>query len=120
MELVGLAVVAVVAAAAAIFGGAHQRFGARTEDGRREMAEVRSALGKMEALVHEMERDREAKFGELAAQLRAAGQQTAALTDTAGRRREALAGTKSRGQRAERMAEDVLRAVGTVEHVNYR
>jgi len=120
MELAALAVVAVAAAAVAVFALANQRFGARTEGGRREMAEVRSALGKMEALVHELERDREAKFGELAAQLRAAGQQTAALTDTAGRLREALAGTKSRGQWGERMAEDVLRTAGMVEHVNYR
>jgi DNA recombination protein RmuC len=74
----------------------------------------------MDALVRELERDREAKFGELAAQLRMTGQQTAALTDTASRLREALAGSKSRGQWGERMAEDVLRAAGLVEHVNYR
>src|SRR5207237_7821511 len=84
------------------------------------LGEVRLALEKMAALVHDLERDREAKFGELAAQLRAAGQQTAVLTDTAGRLREALAGAKSRGQWGERMAEDVLRAAGLVEHVNYR
>jgi DNA recombination protein RmuC len=70
--------------------------------------------------VRELERDRQMKFGELAAQLRATGQQTAALADTTGRLREALAGTKSRGQWGERMAEDVLRTAGMVEHVNYR
>jgi DNA recombination protein RmuC len=74
----------------------------------------------MDALVRELERDRQAKFGELTAQLRMASQQTAVLTDTTGRLREALAGTKSRGQWGERMAEDVLRAAGLVEHVNYR
>ncbi len=83
-------------------------------------AEVRTAFERVDALVRELERDREAKFGELAAQLRMATQQTATLSDTAARLREALAGTKSRGQWGERMAEDVLRAAGLVEHVNYR
>src|SRR4051795_2195199 len=87
---------------------------------RRDLAEVRAALERMDSLVRELERDREAKFGELTAQLRMAGQQTAVLTDTTARLREALAGTKSRGQWGERMAEDVLRAAGLVEHVNYR
>src|SRR5947209_10541233 len=118
--MIFLVIVVVVIAAVVVFALVNQRFGARTEGGRRELAEVRSALEKMAALVHDLERDREAKFGELAAQLRAAGQQTAVLTDTAGRLREALAGAKSRGQWGERMAEDVLRAAGLVEHVNYR
>src|SRR5437763_13988025 len=74
----------------------------------------------MDGQIRALERDREAKFGELTAQLRMAGQQTAALNDTATRLREALAGSKSRGQWGERMAEDVLRAAGMVEHVNYR
>src|SRR4051795_6772022 len=87
---------------------------------RRDLADVRTALEKMDALVRELERDRQAKFGELSAQLRAAGQQTAVLTDTTARLREALAGSKSRGQWGERMAEDVLRTAGLVEHVNYR
>ncbi len=86
----------------------------------RDVAELRAAVERMDTLVRELERDREAKFGELAAQLRVTGQQTAALTDTTGRLREALAGTKSRGQWGERMAEDVLRTAGLVEHVNYR
>src|SRR5947209_2476145 len=118
--MIFLVIVVVVIAAVVVFALVNQRFGARTEGGRRELAEVRSALEKMAALVHDLERDREAKFGELTAQLRAAGQQTAALADTAVRLREALAGTKSRGQWGERMAEDVLRTAGLVEHVNYR
>src|SRR3954451_24698790 len=87
---------------------------------RQELSEVRTALDKMDALVRELERDRQTKFGELTAQLRAAGQQTAVLSDTTARLREALAGSKSRGQWGERMAEDVLRTAGLVEHVNYR
>ena len=96
------------------------RGGVDAQAGIRELSEVRSTVERLRAFVQELERDREAKFGYLAGQLRAAGQQTAALTDTTQRLREALAGSKSRGQWGERMAEDVLRAAGMVEHVNYR
>jgi DNA recombination protein RmuC len=119
MELAVLIAAAVVAASVVV-ALALARRETEHEVGRRDVAEVRAALEKMDALVRDLERDRQAKFGELTAQLRMAGQQTAALTDTAGRLREALAGTKSRGQWGERMAEDVLRTAGMVEHVNYR
>ena len=104
----------------AVISVANERLGAHTDAGLRELADVRSTLEKVGALVHELERDREAKFGDLAGQLRAAGQQTASLAETAQRLREALAGAKSRGQWGERMAEDVLRTAGLIEHVNYR
>src|SRR5437764_7253880 len=113
-----IAVVVVAAAVAAALVFARRENSPRVD--RRDLADMRSALDRMDGLVRELERDREAKFGELTAQLRMASQQTAALTDTTGRLREALAGTKSRGQWGERMAEDVLRAAGMVEHVNYR
>src|SRR3954451_24703670 len=113
-------IAAAVVAVAVVLTLALARRETRASAERRDLAEVRSAFEKMDALVRELERDREAKFGELAAQLRMTGQQTAALTDTAQRLREALAGSKSRGQWGERMAEDVLRAAGLVEHVNYR
>jgi len=119
MELAAL-IAAVVVAFVMVIALAFARREARQVAGRRDVAEVRSALERIDDLVRELERDREAKFGELAAQLRMAGQQTAVLTDTTGRLREALVGTKSRGQWGERMAEDVLRAAGLVEHVNYR
>jgi DNA recombination protein RmuC len=114
--VIAAVVVAVAVVAAVVF--ARRENTPRVD--RRDLAEMRSALDRMDGLVRELERDREAKFGELAAQLRMASQQTAVLTDTTGRLREALAGTKSRGQWGERMAEDVLRAAGLVEHVNYR
>src|SRR5436305_11991562 len=119
MEVAGLVAAAVVAVAVELTLALARRE-TRASAERRDLAEVRSAFEKMDVLVRELERDREAKFGELAAQLRMTGQQTAALTDTASRLREALAGSKSRGQWGERMAEDVLRAAGLVEHVNYR
>jgi DNA recombination protein RmuC len=67
----------------------------------------------------ELEKDRVKKFGELASQLNTASQQTAALMQTSNLLREALAGTKTRGQWGERMAEDVLRLAGFIENVNY-
>src|SRR5439155_3018583 len=88
--------------------------------GIRELSEVRSTVERLQTYVQEFERDRDAKFGYLAGQLKMAGQQTAVLTDTTARLREVLAGSKSRGQWGERMAEDVLHAAGLVEHVNYR
>src|SRR4051812_9243147 len=120
--VVALAAVAVVVAARRFSGGlpagaieaviaiANERVGAQNDAGARELADVRATLEKVQGLVHELERDREAKFGDLTGQLRTAGQQTAALAETTQRLGEALAGTKSRGQWGERMADDVLRA----------
>lgn len=70
-------------------------------------------------LMKELEKDREKKFGELTEQLKKTGEQTAHLTETAGKLREALASTKARGQWGERMAEDMLRLAGFIENVNY-
>ena len=70
-------------------------------------------------LMKELEKDRVEKFGALAGQLKTAGEQTAALVQVTHTLREALASTKVRGQWGERMAEDVLRAAGFVEKVNY-
>jgi len=114
--VVAAAVVAVAVVIALVLAGRESRHRGDSPD----VTQVRSTLERMDGLIRELERDREAKFGELTAQLRMAGQQTAALTDTTARLRETLAGAKSRGQWGERMAEDVLRAAGLVEHVNYR
>jgi DNA recombination protein RmuC len=77
-------------------------------------------LDGIQRVVRELEKDREGKFKELAAQLKSAAEQTTALTQTTGRLQEALSSTKARGQWGERMAEDVLRLAGFVENVNYR
>ena len=53
------------------------------------------------------------------ATLAAHAETTAALATTTQSLREALASPKARGQWGERMAEDVLRLAGFVEHVNY-
>lgn len=73
---------------------------------------VRAELGRLQESVAR-------SHGELRAQLRVTGEQTALLTSTAGALREVLASPKARGQWGERMAEDVLRLAGLVEGVSY-
>ena len=81
--------------------------------------ELKSELDKISALVRELEKDRENKFGELTSQIKNVGEQTTALATTTGQLKEALANTRIRGQWGERMAEDVLRLVGFVQGINY-
>lgn len=77
-------------------------------------------LGKVRDLVGEFERDRQAKFGALSAQLQRSNEGMAALQEVTQGLRQALSSTKARGQWGERMAEDVLRLAGFIENVNYR
>lgn len=76
-------------------------------------------LENIRKLTGELEKDRVLKFGELTAQLTRVNEQTDDLRKTTGALREALASSKVRGQWGERMAEDVLRAAGFLEGVNY-
>ncbi len=84
-----------------------------------QLKKMATELENVSGLVQRLEKDRVEKFGELASQLKAAGEQTRALMQTTHSLREALASTKVRGQWGERMAEDVLRMVGFIENVNY-
>jgi DNA recombination protein RmuC len=84
-----------------------------------QLQQMTSKLEDVSNLMKELEKDRVKKFGQLASQLNTASQQTAALMQTSNLLREALAGTKTRGQWGERMAEDVLRLAGFIENVNY-
>jgi len=85
-----------------------------------QLGEVRAELAQVTDLMRGLERDREQKFGDLAGQLRATGEQTAALAETTRQLREALSSTQVRGQWGERMADDVLRLAGMIDGVNYR
>jgi DNA recombination protein RmuC len=58
-------------------------------------------------------------LGEVQAQLAMHARSTESLAASTQTLREALASPKARGQWGERMAEDVLRLAGFVEHVNY-
>jgi len=82
-------------------------------DLRGELAHVRDLLGRLDAA-------NQRSFGALQATLAAHADATTSLARTTQGLREALASPKARGQWGERMAEDVLRLAGFVEHVNYR
>jgi DNA recombination protein RmuC len=83
------------------------------------LVQMTSELQKVTNLVDAFEKDRERKFTELSTELREASKQTAVLTETTGKLREALASARVRGQWGERMAEDVLSVAGFIENVNY-
>jgi DNA recombination protein RmuC len=83
------------------------------------LAAIREELTRVQSQVAGFEKDREQKYGELAAQLRIAAERTAELQGTTNKLREALANTKQRGQWGERMAEDILAFIGFKDGVNY-
>jgi DNA recombination protein RmuC len=85
-----------------------------------QLASMTGELGRVTDLVHQLERDRASKLGELTGALELQREQVAALAETTRGLREALSSTKARGQWGERMAEDVLRLAGFLEGVNYR
>jgi DNA recombination protein RmuC len=83
------------------------------------LASMNTKLQQVSELVNVLEKDRERKFGELTKQLLDASVQTTQLRDTADRLRGILSNPTARGQWGERLAEDVLRAAGLVEGINY-
>ncbi len=104
--------------------GRHAAQGEKDLDAKKKLIDqnvetMRSDVHKMQELVAALERDRQLKFGELAAQLRTAAEQTGKLQDTAEHLRQALSSSRSRGQWGERMAEDVLALAGFKEGFNY-
>jgi DNA recombination protein RmuC len=84
-----------------------------------ELHRMTADLDNVARLMKEFEKDRAEKFGELTRHLRVTGEQTALLAQTLATLKEALAGSKARGQWGERMAEDILRVAGLIEHINY-
>ena len=125
------AVIAVRAAVDTVVSVADQQLGTRTEAGTRELALHRDAIGdrldamggelaRVNDLVGAMQRERSLQHGELLEGLRETLRTTGELATTTNALRQALASPKARGQWGERMADDVLRAAGMIEGVNYR
>jgi len=85
----------------------------------REVAAVTEQLNQVRRAMTELEKGRVAQHASLAEQIRSVGEQSAALQSTTASLRAALASPQARGQWGERMAEDVLRAAGMIEGVNY-
>jgi DNA recombination protein RmuC len=79
---------------------------------RAKMAEVGTAL-------QTVEKERREAHGRLDTQIQHVAQAASGLQETTNRLRQALSGSQARGQWGERMAEDVLRLAGMVEHINY-
>jgi DNA recombination protein RmuC len=80
---------------------------------------VRDELARVGELVTQLGQRQAVSLRGVEATLAAHAETTAALASTTQSLREALASPKARGQWGERMAEDVLRLAGFVEHVNY-
>ena len=80
---------------------------------------MNAKLEQVSALVRELESVRAEKYGELSKQLITASAATAKLSDAADQLRGILSNPTARGQWGERLAEDVLRAAGLVEGINY-
>lgn len=80
---------------------------------------VKTELEKVTTLVHGIEKDREAKFTELATHIKALGAQAAGLTTATSTLREALASPRTRGQWGDRIADDILRLAGFIEGKSY-
>jgi DNA recombination protein RmuC len=83
-------------------------------------SEVRDEINRLGQLVHQIGQRNAEQFGQVDAALRVHAELTQNLSSNTQQLREALANPKSRGQWGERMAEDILRQAGFVEHVNYR
>jgi DNA recombination protein RmuC len=84
------------------------------------MGDVRSELAKVAELVACLQRERAEQQGRVESRLAEVVAVGARLVDTTQSLRQALASPQARGQWGERMADDVLRAAGLVEGINYR
>ena len=81
--------------------------------------ELRAQMERLGQLVGQLGQRNAEQFGKVDESLRTQAEITQALSSSTQSLREALANPKARGQWGERMAEDVLRLAGFIEHVNY-
>ena len=82
--------------------------------------DISGELKRMTDLVASLQTDRARQHGEMLSRLEQTATAASSLQQTTQGLRDALASPKTRGQWGERMAEDVLRAAGFIEGVNYR
>ena len=94
--------------------------GLRAESFDQRVHDITVELQRVSDLIVRLQRERAQQHGEVVQRLDQTASAAVALQQTAHGLREVLASPKSRGQWGERMAEDVLRAAGFVEGVNYR
>ena len=77
-----------------------------------QVGEIRTGIDRVQATIQGLNRERGEQSVRLEALLTSLNQSSSQLRDV-------LANTQARGQWGERMAEDVFRIIGFVEHVNY-
>ena len=83
-------------------------------------SQVNEELSELRNLVTALQRERETQHAGLTQNLRNAAQQQDLLLRSTRRLNDILVNRQARGQWGERMADDILRAAGLVEGVNYR
>ncbi len=81
---------------------------------------LKEELAKYQALIHELEKERDTKYGNIEAALRNTSEATLNLQDTTNRLVNILGNVRIRGQWGERMAEEIVRASGLIEGINYK
>lgn len=84
------------------------------------VAGLKEELAKYHQMLRESESDRARKYGFLENELKNASSATLRLQEATSRLNNILGNVKLRGQWGERMAEDIIRYTGLVEHVNYQ
>ena len=82
-------------------------------------ADMRAELAKVTEMLASLGQTNAQKFGEVESSLKAHMEIASTLSESTQALRTALANPQARGQWGERMAEDVLRLAGFIEHVNY-
>lgn len=84
------------------------------------LARFNEEMSGIRGLVAELQKDRAAQHEGLTESLRNAADQQRHLIASTQRLNDILGNTQTRGQWGERMADDILRAAGLIEGVNYR
>ena len=92
----------------------------RSRSFEQQVSHISEALGTLGGLVQQLQKERAEQTGSLVAQLEQVSRSQQSLAEHTDQLRQALASPKHRGQWGERMAEDVLRAAGFREGVNFR
>jgi len=80
---------------------------------------LKEQLDQYRKMIHDFEKDRDTKYGNLENELKNASQSTAKLQETTNHLNAILGNNQKRGQWGERMAEDIIRYAGLIEGVNY-
>jgi len=84
-----------------------------------QLVTMKEELERVHKLMTGMEKEREARFSEIAEQIKNTVYQTEKLADVTGSLNRALSSSAERGRWGERMALDIVRATGMKEKINY-